>query len=317
MTELMNNKGLALSNAAAFVAMVVVNGLANGLPLNGRGTGEISDQYPNLFVPAGVTFSIWGLIYLLLLGLCVYGLIVAFRGRESAESVARLGPYFVLSSAANIGWIFAWHWQRIGLSVGLMLVLLSSLVFAYLRVGVGRRRDERWTRLWVHLPLSVYLGWITVATIANVTALLVDLEWSGFGLSEVTWAVVMILVAVVIGALMLFTRGDLAFALVIAWAFGGIYLERSSELTAPVPAVAWTALIGAAVLVVTGVLVRVRRGTEAERGDGGGRDGDGGGRDGDGGGRDGDGGGRDGDGGGRDGDGGPGRLTAGGEKSKQ
>ena len=110
----------------AYVAMVGVNFLANGLPINDRSTGAISDAYPNLFAPAGVTFSIWGLIYLLLAGY------VAFqfgKGNQKTEEIFdRINPLFLATSLANISWIFAWHYDYIGLSVVIMAVLLALLV---------------------------------------------------------------------------------------------------------------------------------------------------------------------------------------------
>jgi hypothetical protein len=237
--------------------MVVVNGLANALPLNGRGTGEISALYPNLFVPAGLTFSIWGLIYLLLLGFCVHGLVVAVRAKGRGEPLARVGPLFVVSSLANAGWIFAWHWQKLGLSVALMVVLLASLVAIYLRLDIGRASTDGWTRLLVHVPFAVYLGWITVATIANVTALLVAIEWDGFGIPPVTWTVAVIVVAVAVALTVLATRRDAAYAAVVVWALVGIHLARSAEVGSPASVVAWTALGGAALLALAAVAGRI------------------------------------------------------------
>jgi hypothetical protein len=247
---------LAVINGVAFLATVVVNGLANGLPLNGRGTGEISDLYPNLFVPAGLTFSIWGLIYLLLLGFCTYGLVHAIRAGERATSVLRIGPFFIVSSLANIGWIFAWHWQRMGLSVALMLILLTALIVLYLRLEIGKQPVDLLQKVFFHLPFSVYLGWITVATIANVTALLVSVEWGGAGLSEAVWTIGVLVVAVAITCVVIVTRRDLGYALVVVWALIGIYLKRSADLAEPAPAVAMTALAGAGGLVVLVVLAR-------------------------------------------------------------
>lgn len=247
---------LAVANIVAYLAMVVVNGLANALPLNGRQTGEISDAYPNLFVPAGLTFAIWGLIYLLLLGFVVAGLVAALREGEAAGEVARIGPLFLVSSGANLAWIFAWHWERIPLTLVLMLVILGSLIWTCLRLDIGRRSVGPATRLTMHLPFSVYLGWITVATIANVTALLVSIGWGGLGIGPVTWTVSMIVVASAITLAVIVTRRDLAYTLVIAWAFLGIYLERTAEGDAP--AVAWTAIAAAGVLTAAAVGGRVR-----------------------------------------------------------
>ena len=251
---------LAAANAAAFVAMVVVNGLANGLPLNGRRTGEISALYPNLFVPAGLTFAIWGLIYLLLAAFCVHGLVVALRPRQDAAWLRRLGPLFVVSSLANAGWIFAWHWLAIGLSLVLMLVLLASLVLAYLRLGIGKEPAGLVDRLLVHLPFRIYLGWITVATIANVTAWLVALGWDGLGLPPSAWAVGVIVAAVAITLAVVVTRDDLPYALVVVWALVGIHLARSGDSAEPAPAVSTAALAGAGLLLVAALAHRVLRG---------------------------------------------------------
>lgn len=222
----------SIINAIAFIGVIVVNSLANILPLNGVGTGELSDLYPNLFVPAGLTFSIWGIIYLLLIGFCVYGIKAAFSSSTDASFLKTIGPWFLLSCIANIAWIFAWHWQRVGLSLIVMLFLLASLIVIYLKLnsgGISSLSEGLLTRL----PFSVYLGWITVATIANVTALLVTLEWGGFGLSAVFWTVFVIVAAVVVTLLVIFIRKDLGYSLVVVWALLGIVLKRSALGDAP------------------------------------------------------------------------------------
>ena len=247
-----------------FAATVVVNALANALPINDITTGELSDLYPNLFVPAGLTFSIWAVIYLLLGIFAVYQFAAAIRGREAAACLERVGALFVLASAANISWILAWHHRRIGISVFLMLVLLGALLWAYLRLGIARSAAGPAERYLVHLPFSVYLGWITVATIANVTALLVDRGWNRLGAGEPFWAVVMIAAAVVITLLVLFTRKDIFYSLVVAWALLGIVLKRLSADPEPVRSVVVAAGLGLAV-VCTGVLVQAVLGAAARR----------------------------------------------------
>jgi hypothetical protein len=182
----MNKRRLVLSlsilNLLGFLGTVVVNGLANALPLNNKTTGELSDLYPNLFVPAGLTFAIWGLIYVLLAIFVIYQLIPSVRrDAQKVDFVQRIGLLFFISSIANIGWIFAWHYEIVPLSLVLMLILLGYLIAIYLRLNIGKSEATKSEKYLVHLPFSVYLGWITIATIANVTALLVDINWNTWG----------------------------------------------------------------------------------------------------------------------------------------
>ncbi|MFU8795859.1 MAG: tryptophan-rich sensory protein [Dehalococcoidia bacterium] len=225
---------LAILNLLGFLLTVVVNALANIIPINGITTGEVSDLYPSLFTPAGLTFSIWGLIYVLLGIFAVYQLLPSFRNDpQKSELIRRIGPFFLISCVANSGWIFAWHYQNIALSLVLMLVLLASLLAIYLRLGIGRAELSRAGRYLVHLPFSIYLGWITVATIANVTALLVDLNWGAFGLGEQFWAAAVIIVGTVIALSVMITRRDIYYCLVVDWAFLGILLQRMADDTVP------------------------------------------------------------------------------------
>ena len=231
---------LAILNAAAFIGTVTVNALANALPINGYNTGELSDMYPNLFVPAGFTFSIWGVIYLLLGLFIVYQLIVSFRspetpgteGREGSERteaggfLEKIGIFFIITSAANIGWVFAWHYTLVGISLLAMVVLLISLILIYLRLDVRKRPVPAAIKWCVFVPFSVYGGWITVATIANVTALLVNLGWNGFGISQPVWTIAVIVVGTLITLAVLFSKQDVYYALVVEWAFFGILIKR-------------------------------------------------------------------------------------------
>jgi hypothetical protein len=241
-------------NLIAFAATVVINALANALPINGRTTGELSDLYPNLFVPAGVTFSIWGLIYLLLAVFAIYQMVVPFG---SAGFVEKIGPFFILASAANVGWIFLWHYQRVSAALIVMLVLLASLMILYLRLGIGVETVPWRQRLLVQLPFSVYLGWITVATIANATAVLVHIDWNRFGASAELWTVVVLVVAALITLAVLFTRRDLFYALVILWALLGILLKGLAA-GAPSRAIVLTLVI-CMVVVGAGLILRVPR----------------------------------------------------------
>jgi hypothetical protein len=241
----------------AALAMIVVNVLANALPINGQNTGEISDRFDIYFVPAGYVFSIWGLIYIGIIAYLVYQTLPAQRNDARMEAIA--GP-FVFSSLANIIWIFLWHYNAFPATLIAMLALLASLIVIYLRLGTGRTRvnaAETWA---VRVPFSVYLGWITVATIANVTQVLYFVGWNGFGLSPETWLVIMLAVAVVVAGLMAWTRRDVAYLLVLVWAFIGIALKHAA--VPPVTTAAWVATAAVVVLVVYAALT-ARRGVPA------------------------------------------------------
>lgn len=214
----MNPTLLRILNLFGLLIVLTMNTLANALPLNGKTTGELSAQYPNSFVPAGFTFSIWGVIYLFLIGFVIFQF-----SKRATEEVKTIGPWFFISCLANGSWIAAWHYEIVGLSLLIMLVLLISLLMIYLRLNIALEKVEPLKKWLIQVPFSLYVGWITVATIANATALLVHLGWTGGGLPEPTWAGIMILIAGLIGAFVVFKRRDAFYGLVLLWAFFGIW----------------------------------------------------------------------------------------------
>ena len=248
---------LSILNIIGFLGMVIVNGLANALPINNKATGELSDQYPNLFVPAGLTFSIWGLIYILLAIFVIYTLVRAMRGSTGESFIGRIGILFFLSCIANIGWIFAWHYEIVSLSLVIMLLLFGCLLAIYLRLGIGNKGPTAKQQYMVHLPFSVYLGWITIATIANVTALLVDINWSRFGLSEQLWTVAVIVVGIAIALGILIRRQDIYYCLVVDWAVLGILLKRFAD-SAPAQSVIIVTIVGL-ILITAGIVIQIAR----------------------------------------------------------
>jgi len=249
---------LSILNLLGFLGTVAINALANILPINGVMTGELSDLYPNLFVPAGLTFAIWGLIYVLLAIFVLYQLIPSVRrDAQKIDFVQRIGPLFFISCLANIGWIFAWHYKIVPLSLVLMLILLGCLLAIYLRLNIGKSEATKAEKYSVHLPFSVYLGWITIATIANVTALLVNINWNTWGLGEQFWAVAVIIVGIAIALSVLFTRKDIYYCLVVGWALLGILLKRLSATT-PAQSVVIITIVGL-VLVSGGVIAQLIR----------------------------------------------------------
>lgn len=217
---------LNLSNIAAFVLMVIVNGLAGSTTLiGGQVTADVSDANFTLITPAGYVFAIWGIIYLLLAVFVIYQLLPSQQTRAFHKQV---GWLFVLSSILNVVWLFAWQYEQLPLSVLIMFLLLGSLIAIYLRLNVGKTKVSMAERLAVHVPFSTYLGWITIATIANVAGMLVSIDWDGFGIAPETWAIIIIVIALVISVLVAVTRRDIAYSLVIIWAFIGIAAEQSS-----------------------------------------------------------------------------------------
>ena len=204
-------------NLVFFAAMVYMNYLANALPLNNRTTGELSDAYPNLFVPAGITFSIWGIIYLLIAIFCV----VQFLPAGNTVSL-KMGWLFALSCLLNGLWIVAWHYQKLPFSLLIMAALLIVLI--YINVIL---RDMPYGV--IKATFGIYLGWICIATIANVTALLVSYSWNGFGIPEQVWTIVMIAIGTLIVILALMRFNNPFIGLAVIWAFAGIIIKRSAD----------------------------------------------------------------------------------------
>lgn len=209
-------------------AAIGVNALANALPIAGRTTGAISDAFPVLVTPAGYVFAIWGLIYL---GLAGYAVWQSLPAQAANPRVRALVLPMALGNVANGVWIFLWHHLWIGASLVAMLVLLASLIVAYLRLRAapGRRGAPipgRGERLWARGTVSVYLGWITVATVANVSIAGYDAGWTGAPLPASVWAALTLVVATALGARMLLRYRDLAYAGVLVWAFVGIVVQQ-------------------------------------------------------------------------------------------
>ena len=216
-----------IGNTIAVLATIIVNALANIIPIGGNLTADISDSIPNLFVPAGLTFSIWGVIYILIVCFACYQLADIF-GKIKAKSdyLNKISFWFIIASSGNIVWIFLCHYEHVVLSTLPIIVLLISLLIIYLRLNIGNSDASRKERYFIHLPISVYLGWITVATIANITAALVTLNVNGLFLGEAVWTVLVLIVALIITLLVLYHKQDIGYSTVIIWAFIGIMIKQ-------------------------------------------------------------------------------------------
>ena len=212
-------------NILSFILVLAVNGLANSLPINNQTTGQVSDSYPVMFTPAGYVFSIWGVIYLGLLGFVIYQALPAQRDNPRLE---RVGYWFAWSCLFNSIWIFLWHFELMLWSVLVMAGILLSLTFVYLRLETGRSRVSPGEGLLARLPFSIYLGWISVATIANVSVLIYASGWDGFGLVEQLVTVLLLAIGCGLGYLMARRHFDIAYPLVLAWAFAGIVVNQAA-----------------------------------------------------------------------------------------
>jgi hypothetical protein len=228
-------------NILGFVLVIVVNALANVIPLGGNTTAEVSEASPTLITPAGYVFSIWGVIYALLL---VFTFYQAYVARE-APFLSKISVLFLLSSLVNVFWLFLWHYEQIVPSVVLMFLLLANLIAIYLRLQIGKSKVSLNERLCVHLPFSVYLGWISIAAIANVASALVAVNWDGWGIPPVTWASLLIAIALVVTLAVIATRKDVAYSLVILWALGGIIVDQAAYQS-----IVQTAEVSAVIVVV-------------------------------------------------------------------
>ena len=239
-------------NIVALVLVIAVNALANVLRFGGQTTGEVSAKYASLFTPAGFTFSIWSLIYLLLAAFVVYQ---SMPGQRRDESLAAISPWFKAGCAANVLWMFTWHLEWIAVTLLLMAVLLITLVRIYQLLDIVSASASAGARWLVQLPFSVYLGWISVATIANASALQSALGWNYALLEEVSWTLLKLAVAGAVAAIVMLRRRDVAFGLVVGWAAFGIGVGQAAT-----PAVAGAAFTLSLVILAVASFEAVSRG---------------------------------------------------------
>ena len=251
---------------AAFIIMIVVNILANALPINGVRTGEVSANYSNLFTPASYAFIIWSVIYVLLGGYTLYqlGLFQYSKSLVQPKVLNNIGFYFIISCLSNSLWLVAWHYNRIILSVGIMIVLLVSLIIIALDIKKSKLsfRDI----LFIKLPFSIYFGWITVATIANITAMLVAIGWNGFGISDATWTIIILIIGAIIGIITTIYLKNCPYTFSIIWAYIAIIVNHCSKngFNKAYPGIIWTSSICLALLLASVIYVFI---TKKKKGD--------------------------------------------------
>jgi len=212
-------------NLVAFAVVILLNFLSNALPINGQTMPEISAKYPSLFTPAGFTFAIWGVIYL---GLLVFVIWQALPAQRSSDKVARLSIWFQINCLMNAVWIVLWHYDLLAVSLLVMLAILGTLILIYRSLIATIDTAPFTEHLVLYLPFSLYLGWITLATIANVSVLQTGNGWDYVWLTAVHWTLLKLAVAGAIGAHMVLKFRDPVFGAVVIWGAYGISVMQSA-----------------------------------------------------------------------------------------
>lgn len=232
-----------LTLVSIFTAFIT-NILGNAFPVKGITIGQISnDIFKNvLIIPANYAFSIWGIVYLGLISLAIYQVLPSQRENPAFR---RIGYFLVLASLAQTVWVFIFQQLLFPLSLGAMLIILLSLIAAYLGLGVGVNPVNRQMRWFAHFPVSIYLGWISVATIVNVAVVLYNLGWNAWGLNYQIWTIIMLTIAFIIATFVIQNRRDFIFPSVFIWAFVAIAFRNFDNLS-----VAAVAIIEAVILLV-------------------------------------------------------------------
>lgn len=241
------NTTLKISNLIAFVATLCINYLANTGLINGNTMATVSAEYENLFTPAGYAFAIWGIIYVFLFGFVFYQGFSLFKKAKNNDFATQVGWWFVVSCIANSLWVFAWLNEFIGISVILMLVLLFSLLKIIVRTNMECWDAPFKTIAFLWWPFCIYSGWITVATIANIAAYLTKIGWDGFGISDINWTIIMILIAGILNIFITWNRNMREFALVGVWALIAIAVANWEAQ----PTIVYTAIITAIILFLS------------------------------------------------------------------
>lgn len=259
---------LAILNAFFFLLHLVPAQLTQLKLLSGQTIGEVSDKYFTLFTPAGVTFAIWGVIYLALSAFCIYHLVRAFKedaSHEANRAISRMGYLFMLNNLATGLWTIVWVHELLLVSVGLILLQLVTLVLIQLRVGIYNPERSLASRWFTQFPLSIFFGWICIATVANISAMLVGYNWHGFGLSPEFWTMFMITVATAITLFVVYKRRNAFVGLVTIWAFYGIILKHKELKLTSSPDIITTAWLCLALVALLVLFIVYRNITHSKR----------------------------------------------------
>ncbi|MDO5446063.1 MAG: hypothetical protein Q4F31_10650 [Eubacteriales bacterium] len=258
----MNARNIKWVNLILFFIMITVNSLSELLPIGYGNTSSISADYPSLFTPAGYTFSIWGVIYAFMLLFIVWQWAAPGFGSAADWIITKTGLMFAVSCLMNTGWIFAWHYKKMGLSVLFILGLLVSLVLIQ-RVFLADPCKNMSCRI-ISIGFDIYLGWIIAAAIANISVFLVSISWNGFGLSEVFWTCVVLLFGALIGSLPVIITGRYFTTFAVVWAYFGILVKYliHEEMTSRYPVIILFTAISIVLMLMSTCYTLIVSGTD-------------------------------------------------------
>jgi len=253
-----NIRILAILNFIALLLHIAMSAAVQTKMFNNKDVAEVSNMFPTLFTPAGFTFSIWGIIYLVLIAMCIHHIAVSFRQDQTHadnKAIEKMGGWFILNNIATGTWLYVWTHLQIAFAEIMIAIQLISLVVIHIRLDIHASNRPLSNKIFTQIPLSIYLGWISIATIANSAVFLTSIKWSGWGVAPEVWTLVMIIIAVLISFVMIFVRSNVFFGLVVVWALAGIFFRQHQTYY---PMVDTTALISFA-LIIGAILIRVFR----------------------------------------------------------
>jgi hypothetical protein len=251
---------LSVFNLLVFLVHLAISYSTQFKLLNNKDVGEVSNENPSLFTPAGFTFSIWGVIYLSLLCFSVYHIVMSYRRPQhhpANQDLLRINGWFIVNNLATAAWLIVWTREMFGVSVVLIILQLVTLIIMNLRLNIYDRSREVSSKAFTQFPLSIYFAWLTIATIANISSWLSYLEWTG-GLSAVTWTQIMISAAVLISVAVVFTRRNIFYGFVVLWALYGIWSKRSDDFNGSSEAIIPFVLAGLGIVAVVTIIQLVR-----------------------------------------------------------
>lgn len=213
-------------NGVALVSTIVMNYLSNTGVFNGQTMKTVSDAYFNYFTPAGYAFSIWGLIYLALFAFVFYSGRTLFNSKTQEPILEKIGWWFAISCVANSVWVVAWLYLYPALAAFIMLIILFSLLRIIFIIQPEMVKSSFKRKLLILFPFSLYVGWISVALIANVAAWLTKINWNGWGISAEYWTIILIVIAGLVNVLVHFKLNLKAFVAVGIWALIAIAVSN-------------------------------------------------------------------------------------------
>lgn len=249
----MFTKKLSIFN---LIALLIHISLSYGTQLklvNPKGVGEVSDKYPSLFTPAGFTFAIWGLIYVALLTFCIYHIVRAFKADDNHPAnrdTRKIGYVFIVNNLVTAGWLIAWTNEYLFLSVILILIQLITLLIIHRRLSIHDASRDMPSKFFTQVPLSIYFGWITIATLANTSTFLHSIRWSGWGVSDINWTITLIATAVMITVWVINRRRNTIYGLVVLWALYGIMTRLEERDPINFQPIIWVAMGGMAIVAL-------------------------------------------------------------------